>query len=207
MTRRPRIRRRDVIAIALLGAGLAAGLLLVVFGGADEPAGRGADGDADAPTGTLPLDDVTAAGIERWSGLDLPAETSDLLTARVGEAQLDLTFTMAPEDEAAFVEGSGLPELQPGRRYVLHSSPLWRLNPGGDTSTASSTAPGAPSDSGSTVAPERPEPDGSTAPEGSTAPAPVVRGAADVHDGVARAVELVEESGRVRARIVLTPAA
>lgn len=195
-----RVRPRDVIVVALLVAGLLAGTLLVIFGGdtstdptTTDPAEAGAQG------GTLPLDDLSLEAVEGWSGLRVPDGAEGFLTARVGEGQLDVTFTMSPEDEASFIEGSGLPEPEPGQRKILHTSPLWKLNPGAEDAEP----------------PEPPEPQeeaGGTDGAGPTTTAPPVtsleiRGAADRHGDVVRAVELVEEEpGTIRARIVLTAA-
>ena len=74
---------------------------------------------------------------------------------------------MAPEEEAAFIEASGLPEPVDDERVILHSSPLWKLNPDD---------------------------------------AAVIRGAADDAGAVERAVELVDEGDRVRARVVIISA-
>jgi hypothetical protein len=157
---------RAATGVALLVLA-AVGLVLVLTGGGDggEPADGGAatTSAAQRPRSTLPLDDLTVAGVEQLSGLAIPDDAADFLTAKLSEnRQLDVTFTMGPEDVEAFAAGSGLPPLAPDARVILHSSPLWKLNPGGP-----------------------------------------IRGAADVRDGINRAVELVDENGRVRARISL----
>lgn len=142
------------------------GLVLVLTGGDD---GEAAGGEVSTTSGpqrprsTLPLDDLSVAGVEQLSGLAIPDDAADFLTAKLAQnRQLDVTFTMDAEDVEAFAADSGLPPLAPDARVILHSSPLWKLNPGGP-----------------------------------------IRGAADVRDGVNRAVELVDEDGRVRARISL----
>jgi len=195
-TKGRRIRSRDVLVVALLTAGLLAGLVMAVFGagGQSDPTtttSTSTDANGEATSATLPLDDLSLGAIESWSGLEVPDGAEDFLTARMGDSQLDVTFTMPSEDEAAFVAGSGLSEPQPGERQILHSSPLWKLNPGDDDEgTASDT-------------PEADDPSTSEGP----IPAVVIRGVADRHDDVLRAVELVDEGpGTVRVRIVLTAA-
>lgn len=130
--------RRNVAVGVVLAAGLVLGVVLVVAGGS---------GDDDAPdraertttssiapsaaaTEPLPLDDLTQAGVEQLAALDLPPGATDFLTARLADdAQLDVTFTMPPAEEATFIEASDLPEPVEEQRVILHSSPLWKLNP------------------------------------------------------------------------------
>ena len=187
MPSRARARTRDVVIVGVLLLGLLAGLALVITGGDSEPPEETA-----APRPTLP-EDTSMAALEEWAGLSFPQGTDDLLTARPSGDQLDVTFTMPADAEQAFVEGSDLPELVPGDRQVLHSSPLWRLNPGGDPAQEGdeSTSTTAPDGTGSSTSP-------------TTAPQPEIRGASDVHEGVGRAVEVIEESaGTLRVRAVL----
>jgi hypothetical protein len=167
-------RRRNVVVGGVLAVGLVLGVLLVVSGGGD-----GADQDASttstgsippsaAASEPLPLDDLSRSGVEALAGLQLPPSASDFLTARLADdAQLDVTFTMEPDEEAAFIEASGLPEPVADERVILHSSPLWKLNPDD---------------------------------------AAIIRGAADDAGSVERAVELVDEGDRVRARVVIISA-
>jgi hypothetical protein len=199
VSRRPSVRRRDVVIVTLLVVGLFSSVLLIIFGGGQGP--TPADVDRDGATATIPFDEVSIAGLERWSGLDIPESAQGYLTARSGDSQLDVTFTMPPADEAAFVEASGLPEPRPGERRVLHTSPLWRLNPEAGDDTEGPDGPTGQDQ-------EPTEPDGAN-PD-LTAPAPPpgaeIRGTFDIFDGITRIVELVdEEPGVVRARIVLTP--
>lgn len=198
MPGRVRVRTRDLVIVGVLLLGLLAGLVLVITGGGSEPPEETA-----APRATLP-EDTSLDALGDWAGLAFPEGTADLLTASPGAEQLDLTFTMPAEAEQAFVEGSDLPELVLGERQVLHSSPLWRLNPGddqgdedGDGTTASPTEPPT---SASTTTP----PGGGASTTSTTAPQPEIRGANDVYEGVRRAVEVVEESpGTLRVRAVL----
>jgi hypothetical protein len=213
VSRRPSVRRRDVVIVTLLVVGLFSSVLLIIFGGGQGP--TPADVDRDGATATIPFDEVSIAGLERWSGLDIPESAQGYLTARSGDSQLDVTFTMPPADEAAFVERSRLPEPRPGERYVLHTSPLWRLNPEADDDAETPDAGTGERTGRDQEPPERDGTEGDgTDPDGAdpdlTAPAPPagaeIRGTFDVFDGITRIVELVdEEPGVVRARIVLTP--
>jgi hypothetical protein len=160
-------RGRALAGIALFVL-LAVGIVLVVTGGDDGGGGDDAapsttDQPAARPAPTLAIDDLSVTGVEELSGLAIPDDATDFLTAKLAEnQQLDVTFTMAAEDEAEFVTASGLPPLAVDARVITHSSPLWKLNPEGR-----------------------------------------LEGAADVRDGVNRAVELVPEGDRLRARITL----
>lgn len=154
--------RRALVGVALLLLA-AVGVLLVVTGGEDAEDGPAVTAPQGRPDPTLAIDDLSIAGVEELSGLDVPEEATDFLTARLeDDRQLDVTFTMPPGAEASFLSGSRLPPLAEGARVLLHASPLWKLNPDG-----------------------------------------TLRGAADVSDGVNRAVELVPEGDRVRVRITL----
>lgn len=175
-----------MIIVAVLLAGLLSGLVLVVVGG-----GTPTPTTAEGTSGTLP-GDLSRESVEAWSGLVLPPSAEEFLTATVG-SQLDVTFTMAPEDVDTFVEGSALPAPQPERRVVLHSSPLWKLNPTADPDRDA----GEGAETG-TPAGESEADDAETA-----VPSSEIRGVTDVRGTVGRSVELVPEGGLVRARVVL----
>ena len=134
----------------LLGAAAVAlvviGVVLVVTGGdTDTPAPDGRTGgtattdatpdgtaDGSAPAVTLPLQDTSQAAVEELTGLVLPAGTADFLTAQLEDGtQLDVTFTIPAAAADAFISASGLPTPVEGDRVVIHSSPLWKLNPEG----------------------------------------------------------------------------
>jgi hypothetical protein len=193
MPARARVRTRDVVIVGLLLLGLLSGIVLVITGGRTEP-----PEDPAAPRATLP-EDTSMAALEDWAGLEFPEGTDEFLTARPGEGQLDVTFTMPADAEQRFIEGSGLPQLVPGERQVLHSSPLWRLNPGDGDGTAEGEGDGSIATT-ITTAPD--STDASTS--STTVPQPEIRGADDQVGDLRRAVEVLEESpGTLRARIVL----
>jgi hypothetical protein len=123
--------------IPLLGVIALGGLALLLFGGTDEDT----DGSGSGGT-TLELSDTDADSVSELAGLELPESTSDFLTARLDDdSQLDVTFTIDPAEEAAFLEGSGLARPVEGERVILHSSPLWELNAEG-TVRGSADGPG-----------------------------------------------------------------
>jgi hypothetical protein len=65
---------------------------------------------------------------------------SEFLTAKLdSNAQLDITFDMPAAATEAFLSESGLPAPTPDERLILHSSPMWKLNPD-EGSTLSSTS-------------------------------------------------------------------
>jgi hypothetical protein len=114
------------VIVALLLAGLLSGLGLIVVGGT-----AGDPGTTTTTTTTSPLRDadVSKEAIGQLSGLAFPDGTENFLATRVGEDQFDVTFTMSGSDEPGFIEGSELPAPEVGQRLILHSSPLWELNP------------------------------------------------------------------------------
>lgn len=142
---------RRIPALVALAVGLAVGLFLVFTGGDDEgsapssttsssvvdggdPDGAGTGGPSDDLL-PLPLEDTSQAAIEELTGLDLPDGAAEFLTARLDDdRQLDITFVLPADAVDEFVSASGLPELAEDRRVVIHSSPLWRLNPDEGTS-------------------------------------------------------------------------
>ncbi|MFZ4433832.1 MAG: hypothetical protein ACOYOQ_11630, partial [Microthrixaceae bacterium] len=92
----PPLGRLLVLAVLLLG--LVVGGCLVITGGGDEPADTTVP---SRPTSTLPLGDLSITGIESLSGIDVPEGAADYLSARLdGDRQLDVTFTITPEQLA-----------------------------------------------------------------------------------------------------------
>jgi hypothetical protein len=97
---------------------------------ADTPAAGSPTDDPGASREPLPLDDTSQDAVEELTGLAVPTEASEFLTARLDDGrQLDVTFVVPAAAVDAFVTGSGLPEPVADERVVLHSSPLWKLNP------------------------------------------------------------------------------
>jgi len=145
-------RNLAIAAVLVIGSGV--GAWLVITGGATEPAddapsqtrdgvAQGSEsGGADATTteepapqrSPLPLDDLSQPAVAELGGLAVPTDATEFLTARLDDdRQLDITFTMPAAAVDAFVQGSGLPEPVADQRVVLHSSPLWKLNPDAGT--------------------------------------------------------------------------
>lgn len=134
---------------ALLGATTLAlvviGIVLVITGGDDAPGGPSTTTSAPGatPTPTLELSSTSKAAISRLAGLSIPGGVADFLTASTEDrSQIDVTFTLPPDQLDAFVEGSALPKPVAGDRVINHSSPLWKVNPEG-TVSGSSDARGA----------------------------------------------------------------
>lgn len=130
---------RNVVVAMVLGAGLVVGLFLVITGGGDDaPPATEPTTESTGPSGVtaaddsapLPLEDTSQDAIERLTGLAVPEGSTDFLTARLDDGrQLDVTFVMPADSVEGFVAQSGLPELVADERVVIHSSPLWNLNP------------------------------------------------------------------------------
>jgi len=151
MTLPPRTPRNlAVAAVLIIGSG--AGGWLVVTGGSTETADdaqrqsqTAQDDESDRAGATtpenpmqqrspLPLGDLSQPAVAELGGLEVPADATEFLTARLeDDRQLDITFTMPAAAVDAFVQGSGLPEPVADQRVVLHSSPLWKLNPDAGT--------------------------------------------------------------------------
>lgn len=134
--------RRNLVVGAVLAVGFVVGLSLVLFGGEDdEPAGDDRASQPTDPANTttseplepgapLPLGDLSQPAVSELTGLQFPPDARDFLTARLDDdRQLDITFVLPAESVATFISDSGLPEPVADQRVVLHSSPLWKLNP------------------------------------------------------------------------------
>lgn len=131
-----------------LAAGLALGIGLVVLGGEDDTpttSSTTTSVEEDAPTSTatpgvtLPLADLSQATVSQLTGLAFPADMTEFLTAKLDtDTQLDITFVMPESSTAAFLTDSGLPAPTADERLILHSSPLWKLNPDEGTTLSSS---------------------------------------------------------------------
>src|SRR5690606_22701635 len=103
-SRRP--RTRDVVVVVLLIVGLVSSLVLVVTGGETDPS---TTTTTTTSPEDLPIEDPSMETVALASGLAFPADAENFLTSRVSDQQLDVTFTMSAEDEAGFIEASGLP--------------------------------------------------------------------------------------------------
>lgn len=133
--------RRNLVVGVVLIVGFLIGLSLVLVGGGDDSADRSPGPESTdasgAPTSApmepgapLPLDDLSLAAVSELTGLRVPTTATEFLTARLDDdRQLDVTFVLPAEAVDAFVADSGLPEPVADQRVVLHSSPLWKLNP------------------------------------------------------------------------------
>ncbi len=125
--------RRNLVVAVLLVLGLAAGVALVLTGGDEEEAATTTTSTVTTtvPEGDpLPLEDTSQAALEELTGLVVPAEATGFLTARLDDdRQLDMTFVMPAASVPAFIAASGLPQPVADQRVVIHSSPLWKLNP------------------------------------------------------------------------------
>jgi hypothetical protein len=93
--------------------------------------------------GALPFDaSPSAKKLSKVAGLEFPESMADYRSVRVADNELDVTFTMSPDDVAAFAEGSGLDPLTPGKLIIIHPSPIWDLDPGGTVESGQSVHDG-----------------------------------------------------------------
>lgn len=102
-------RRRCALAAALLV--LVPATALVGCSSDDEPTSL----DQVAPT---------KADVARDAGITFPESTAGFRLVRLGTNQIDVTFTISPDDVDAFASGTGI-ELAAGERAIVHASPLW----------------------------------------------------------------------------------
>lgn len=141
--------------IALASVALAAtllGLWLVFSPGSD-----------DSETSALEFEDSGIDEVAKRAGFDFPDSTEEFLTTQPdGQAQMDITFTAEETEVDEFLVDSNLPPAKAGERVILHSSPLWDLNPDSEISSSVGN-----------------------------------------HGGIGRTVEITDEDGRSRIRIVL----
>ncbi len=136
------MKRSTNIAVALGLTALAAIAVWLVFFQGNSGDTEGAD-SAGGDAGALVLSDTSLETVAEEVGFVFPESTEEFLTAQPdSRSQMDLTFTMDPADAEAFLEGSGFPPAVEGQRLILHSSPLWELNPDSEVSSATDTHEG-----------------------------------------------------------------
>lgn len=124
-------------ALTLLGL-----WLVFTSGSGDEGSG---DGGSENPGSENPerleIGETDIDSVSELAGLSLPDSAEDFMSARLDDdSQLDVSFTIAPADEAAFLDASALPEPQEDQRVITHTSPLWDLNVEGTIRGAADTA-------------------------------------------------------------------
>ena len=141
----PKWTRANGLILIFFGAALVLGVGLILI--EKKPATSEAQGQAATQTdsaetdseqgssttmsvNTLPLDDLSVTAITEMSGLTFPTDMTEFLTSR-GDTnrQLDLTFVIPSASAATFLADSGLPAPVANKRLVIHSSPLWKVNP------------------------------------------------------------------------------
>jgi hypothetical protein len=79
----------------------------------------------------------TRAELADIASLGFPDSVTGYRSARVGPAELDVTFQLPADDVPDFLDASQLGDLAPGRRIIVHPSPLWDLDPGPGAMVAS----------------------------------------------------------------------
>jgi hypothetical protein len=170
-------RTTGLLAIAATAL-VVLGVGLVVLDDGDEPAAPPDEPSqtlAPAPTGTLPTADLSRASLERLAALDLPPSTADLLTARLDNDR-QIDLTFT---------------IDPAEEAALVEGSLLPAPVAGQR-VVTHASPLWELNPGVEIRGVRDE-----VPE--TVEAGVARG------GVRRAVELIDEDGRTRARVVITP--
>ncbi len=121
------MKRSTNIALACVAlAATLLGLWLVFSPGSDE-----------SETSALGFEDSSIDEVARRAGFDFPGSTEEFLTAQPdGQAQMDITFTAEESEVDEFLVDSNLPPKKAGERVILHSSPLWELNPDSEISSS-----------------------------------------------------------------------
>jgi hypothetical protein len=132
--------RRSRVA-GLLGALLVAVVLASGAGCSKSPTPGGTT--TTSLRGALPFaDSPSADALAKTAGLEFPSSMDDYRSVRVSDSELDVIFTMSPDDVDAFADGSDLAPLTPGKLIIVHPSPIWDLDPGGDVQSAQSVHDG-----------------------------------------------------------------
>ncbi len=99
-------------------------------GGSAQESPQQASSSTTMSPNTLPLDDLSVTALSELAGLNFPTDMTEFLTSRRDtNRQLDLTFVIPTTSAATFLADSGLPAPVANKRIVLHSSPLWKVNP------------------------------------------------------------------------------
>ena len=140
-------RRNVIIGIVLVaGFALGVGLVLIPSDGSPDDDTTPSASDATAPLAEatpldIDVDNLSAAEVERLTGLAFPATATKFQSAITETlTQLDVTFDIPESSEAEFIADSGLSEPVEGERTILHSSPMWKLNAGDEDATFRGTS-------------------------------------------------------------------
>jgi hypothetical protein len=131
--------------VSLKAVSLAAVLVWVIVVGAcsSSTSERGSGSTTTAAGKALPfVDSPSQAVLAAAAGLTFPDSVAGYRSVRVTTSELNVSFTVAAADLDAFVTGSHLGTLTPNKRIILHSSPVWDLNPTGTVQSAVSTRRG-----------------------------------------------------------------
>lgn len=96
-----------------------------------------AGASSEAPVPTLPWTHPSKSEIGKTAGISFPASVADFRSTSVTPSELDVAFTIAAADVAAFDTDSGL-GLTADTRVVGHASPLWGADVTGTVSGSAS---------------------------------------------------------------------
>jgi hypothetical protein len=112
-------------------------MLLGVAGCSKSPTPGQAKATPTTTTKSLPFDgSPSQAVLAEAAGLNFPASVSGYRSVRITGSELNVSFTIAATDVDPFVSGSHLGALVANKRIILHSSPVWDLNPTGTVQSA-----------------------------------------------------------------------
>ena len=125
-TQRPDTRKIIIAAACLV-------VLLAPGACAKQPTPGGAAATT-SPSVTLPFQSPSKRELAAATGIVFPRSVRDYRSVAIGPTAIDVAFSMASADVAAFASDSSI-ELSAGQRLITHSSPVWDQNPVGSISS------------------------------------------------------------------------
>jgi hypothetical protein len=130
------VTRRGPVTV-LSGVAISVVVALGAAGCSKSPT-AGTSGATTTTTGqSLPFQgSPSQAVLAEAAGLNFPTSVSGYRSVRITGSELNVSFTIAAADVDMFVSGSHLGTLTANKRIILHSSPVWDLNPTGTVQSA-----------------------------------------------------------------------
>jgi hypothetical protein len=119
-------------------------VIAVGAAGCSKSTTAGGSGSTTTTAGqSLPFEgSPSQAVLAEAAGLSFPTSVSGYRSVRITGSELNVSFTIAATDVDTFLSGSHLGALTPNKRIILHSSPVWDLNPTGTVESAVSSRRG-----------------------------------------------------------------
>jgi hypothetical protein len=100
---------------------------IVAGGCSKDPTPGGAPTTVTGPT--LPFTAPSATELGDAAGIAFPTSKTGYRSVQLDADQIDVTFQMPAAEVDEFVDASALGPLEEGLRTIVHSSPVWQLDP------------------------------------------------------------------------------